>query len=118
MYYVDVYLIIFTYGLPIDHNFNSCLSPLSVLRLALNDIGHNAISDRSNRQKRHHEPDAIDENYYDDEHSHPETTVKITPRMLMEMCPVLLVQLDQVACSNVLRKAVPKTVGFGIGKLG
>lgn len=69
------------------------------------------------RQKRHRKPDTTNENQIDEDHANSLSTFKITPKMFIDMCPALLVQLDQRACSDhVLRRAVPKTVGFGMGE--
>lgn len=90
------------------------MSPLSVLRLAIENAGQHM----GDRHKRSHKPAGIDEDATEDEdHADALPTIKITPTMFAEICPALLVQLDQRACSeHVLRSAVPKTVGFGMGE--
>lgn len=99
-----------------------------MLRLAIRQA-HSSHSVRSNpfianRQRRHtshnHEytEDHDDDNDDDEPNDHEQdflSQAKITPTMFLDMCPALLVQLDQRSCSSVSAQPIQKSGVFGIG---
>lgn len=105
----------------------SCLSPTSMLRIVINDQrtndGGNELNYRvhqdDDKQIHHHHRRSSDS----DEHEHESddefiTNIKITPTMFLNMCPALLVQIEQGACSEVTKVELGKEQkAFTMGKL-
>lgn len=98
----------------------SCLSPSAMLRIVVNDqrsdSGGNQLNyhvHQNERPMHHHQHrrrsadvnDHSDENESDDEFI---TNIKITPNMFLNMCPALLVQIEQGACSEVTKVELGK----------
>ncbi len=106
----------------------SCLSPSSMLRIVVNDQranvgGGNQLNyhvEQENLRMHHQRRRSADT----DEHSHENesddefiTNIKITPNMFLNMCPALLVQIEQGACSEVTKVELGKEdKAFTMGK--
>lgn len=109
----------------------SCLSPSSMLRIVVND--HRANNGANQLNYRVHQEEKPNDHRHrrspDDEHSHQDsehsqenddefiTNIKITPTMFLNMCPALLVQIEQGACSEVTKVELGKEdKAFTMGK--
>lgn len=111
----------------------SCLSPIALLRRVLREqqtiakvnrqdsFGKNTSSYREDIQYRkrrsvNKNPNGDSETFNDDISSDIPTNITITPAMFVELCPALLVQIEQGACSEVVRVKMGKLEkGFGLG---
>ncbi|XP_037031033.1 zinc transporter ZIP6 [Bradysia coprophila] len=108
---------------PHDHGaistlHKSCLSPSAMLRIVINDQRSNSGGNQLNYHVHQEEPQMhhqhrrsadIDEHSQENE-SYDEfvTNIKITPNMFLNMCPALLVQIEQGACSEVTKVELGK----------
>lgn len=120
--------------LHVDHGgisslHKACLSPTSMLRIVINDQrinnGGNHLNYRvhpeENPNHHQHRRSADDS----DDHSHENesddafiSNIKITPTMFLNMCPALLVQIEQGACSEVTKVELGKEdKAFTMGEL-
>lgn len=83
-----------------------------MLRIVVNDQrvndGGNHLNYRVHHDDTHHQHRRSADS--DDHHSHESesndeliTNIKITPTMFLNMCPALLVQIEQGACSEVTK---------------
>lgn len=105
-----------------DHDMTSCLSPSLLLRLALSDkeiqklyASHNQQLNKEKRERlRRHENDGAAEtsHHYTDsdfnDNNEYLSTIEITPSMFIDICPSLLVQLEQRSCSDVTKLEIGK----------
>lgn len=98
----------------------SCLSPSAMLRIVINDqrsnsggnqLNYHVHQDAAQMQHQHRRRRTAD----NDENSHENesadefiTNIKITPNMFLNMCPALLVQIEQGACSEVTKVELGK----------
>lgn len=91
----------------------SCLSPSAMLRVVVNDhrtndggnqLNYHVHNDESNLHHHNRRSAGTDEDNHENE-SEDEliTNIKITPNMFLNMCPALLVQIEQGACSEVTK---------------
>lgn len=108
----------------------SCLSPSSMLRIVVNDQrannGGNQLNYRVHQEEKtiehRHRRSPDDEHGPDSGHSQENddefiTNIKITPTMFLNMCPALLVQIEQGACSEVTKVELGKEdKAFTMGK--
>lgn len=95
-----------------------CLSPSSMLRIVVNDQrandGGNQLNYRvhqEDKQIHHHHRRSSDSDEHSPEHESDDefiTNIKITPTMFLNMCPALLVQIEQGACSEVTKMELGK----------
>lgn len=95
-----------------------CLSPSSMLRIVVNDQrandGGNQLNYRvhqEDKQIHHHHRRSSDSDIHSPEHESDDefiTNIKITPTMFLNMCPALLVQIEQGACSEVTKMELGK----------
>lgn len=89
-----------------DHGapLNTCLSPISLLKsvTSLENVIRNSKKRRSmdNENQNHHATSINDQNFDENEIL---SIVKITPTMLLNMCPTLLSQLDEKSCLDVTK---------------
>lgn len=106
----------------------SCLSPTSMLRIVVNDQrtsdGGNQLNYRvhqdDNASHHHHRRSSDSDAHSHDHESDDEfiTNIKITPTMFLNMCPALLLQIEQGACSEVTKVELGKEQkAFTMGKL-
>lgn len=96
-----------------------CLSPSSMLRIVVNDQrandGGNQLNYRVHEEDKethhHHHRRSSDSDEHSKEHESDDefvTNIKITPTMFLNMCPALLVQIEQGACSEVTKMELGK----------
>ncbi|KAJ6648085.1 Metal cation symporter ZIP14 [Pseudolycoriella hygida] len=91
----------------------SCLSPTSMLRVVVNDQrtndGRNELNyrvDPDNKKVNHrHRRSSNSDEHSEEAEADDEfiANIKITPTMFLNMCPALLVQIEQGACSEVTK---------------
>lgn len=112
----------------------SCLSPIALLRRVLHEQQQSAANDNSQDSVGKSTPSLHDfiqdrkrrsvnknsngdsESINDENLSDIPTNITITPTMFVELCPALLVQIEQGACSEVVRVKMGKLEkGFGLG---
>lgn len=117
---------------PLDKGFEACLSPIALLHMA---IKHKRNTDRrtalqqhqqqqqQNRFRRHshgdenkHDDDNVDYDDTDDDnepYAVIDDSAQITPDMFLDMCPLMLLQIDQRACADDVRmERVPEPPSY------